>query len=97
MQFLRWHLVFSHKPKFADAVFIKERGSNKFIGKVYGHDGQEALENAQLMVDAPDMLTIIRNLTEAIELTSKIVNGRKANGPAITSAHAMLRKHRVKI
>jgi len=95
---LRWKIVTSRKPKFATDLFIKEDGSNgQFIAKAYGFDGQDALENAQMMVDAPVMVDLLVKLLRDIELASRIINGREAKSENIRSAKALVRKFGVNL
>jgi hypothetical protein len=46
---LPWRSVRSKKERHKDAVFLMS--GDTFIGKVYGHNGEPAEENANLILD----------------------------------------------
>lgn len=62
---MRWYTV-RGTGKHAQARFIKAANGpgqglrDPFIGKVYGHEGQDAEFNAVLMAGAPLLLDIVR-------------------------------------
>lgn len=61
---LPWKILSSKKPRHREARFIK--GANgKFVGKTYGHDGEPAQENAELILHCvsayPKLLEAVRH------------------------------------
>ena len=91
-----WRMINSKKDKHRETVFIRERNSNVFIGKAYGHDGQNVNLNAEIMCNAPEMLHIIAALVGDIEKTCEVIAKRSPRGENYREAMALLRKFGVK-
>ena len=62
-------VIRSRKPKHRAAFFIRQAHPNgKFIGKVYGHEGQPAEDNARLFRTAPQTLAALQACERALTL-----------------------------
>ena len=61
-----WHKVRSPKEKHQDAIFITGSGPNNWVCKVYGHRGEPAEENANLLLAAPDLLAALEMLVPPV-------------------------------
>lgn len=53
-------IIRSKKPMHRQARFIQDE-NGEWIGKVYGHDGQDADGNARLFVAAPKLLKALQD------------------------------------
>lgn len=87
-----WKLVRSRKPKHKDAMFIRDSETGEWIGKAYGHEGQNVLLHANLMAAAPQLLETVATLVDDIERCCSVIGNREPHG-----ANYVVAKHIVKL
>ncbi len=67
-----WACVRSKTEKHKTAIFILNKESKLFIGKVYGHEGQPVVANSKLFASAPKLLQALVRLEEEIRVRDVI-------------------------
>ena len=85
----RW-TMFPGKKKHREAMFIKSVRTNEFIGKVYGHEGQDKNFHAMAFASIPQLLATMEGLVKDIEITCRSVFGREPRGAHYDNANRMV-------